>query len=180
MCLCWFRYPWIDESSTTLAAYPRARREHTTLNIIFILRYVNLKQMEIFFSLRPEGRENKSPFPLLANKERESLSRAGVIAMCAESLLQPAFFCYAIFIYISITSASLWENVSLLMWACAHWGCHLGSQYRHRGRQCLNGSAWQAWPFVPHQYAWGPAPRRTSANQHVSLQVFPPLSSPAS
>lgn len=141
--MCWFHYTWIDESSTTLAVYPRARHEHTTLNInvIFILRYVNWKQMEIFFSLRPEGRENKLPFPLLANKERKSLSRAGVIAMCAESLLQPAFFCYAIFIYISITSASLWENVSLLMWACAHWGCHLGSQYRHRGRQCLNGSA---------------------------------------
>lgn len=85
--MCKFRYPWIDESSTTLAACPHARLEHTTLNInvIFILRYVNWKQMEILFSLRPEGRENKLPFLLLANTERKSLSRAGVIALCASS-----------------------------------------------------------------------------------------------
>ncbi len=27
---------------------------------------------------------------------------------------------------------------------------------------------WQVWPFVQHQYAWVPAPRRASANQRVT------------
>lgn len=94
--------------------------------------------MELFFSLRPEGRENKLPFSLLANRERKDLLK--VIAACAEtfSCLHSSVIA---FIYISITSASLWENVSLSVWACAHWGCHRGSWYRHHGGQHLQGSA---------------------------------------
>ncbi len=100
----------------------RSAQAHKNINVI--QRHVNWRQMELFFSVRAEGRENKLPFSLVANRERKSLSGRGNCTVCWKTssacfLLLCCLLFTILFLFCSITSASLWENVSLPMWACA-------------------------------------------------------------
>ncbi len=118
----------------------RSAQAHKNINVI--QRHVNWRQMELFFSLRAEGRENKLPFSLVANRERKSLSGRGNCTVCWKTssacfLLLCCLLFTILFYYLCIIVRKCQPaHVSM-----CHWGCHQGSQYHHCGRQCLNGSA---------------------------------------
>lgn len=95
--------------------------------------------------------------------------------MCGDFLL-PAFFCYSLYLHFYYLCIIVRKCQPVCVSMCplrmSSW-ILVPSPWRPASPR----QRWQAWPFVSHQYAWRPAPRRVLANQHVSLQVFPSLSS---
>ncbi len=155
----------------------RSAQAHKNIN--FIQRHVNWRQMELFFSIRAEGRENKLPFPLLANRERKSLSRRGNCTVCWKTS-SACFLLLCCLLFTFLLPLHHCEKMSAC--PCEHVPLRVSSgiPVPSLWPAVSQRQRWQVWPFVPHQYAWVPVPRLASANQHVSLQVFPSLSSPTS